>query len=46
MKTPKSDLVEEKRPNPQLSNLDRLAEIMPPRRMVPWPYLIAIWSAE
>jgi len=46
MKTPKPDVVEEKRQNPQLSNLDRLAEIMPPRRMIPWPYLIGIWSVE
>jgi hypothetical protein len=43
MKMPESE-VKENRQNPRLSDLDRLAEIMPPRRMIYWPYLIGMWS--
>jgi hypothetical protein len=41
-----SVLEEARRRNPSLAHLDRLAELMPPRRMVHWPYLIGIWSTE
>jgi len=32
--------------NPSLAYLDRLAELMPARRMMYWPYLMGVWSAE
>jgi hypothetical protein len=42
----KSVLEEAKRQNPHLAHLDRLAEVLPPRRMVHWPYLVGRWDAE
>ncbi len=42
-----SSVVEEaRRRNPRLADLDRLAEIMPPRRMAYWPYLFGVWNVE
>ncbi len=42
----KSVLEEAKRQNPHLAHLDRLAEVLPPRRMVHWPYFVGRWDAE
>ena len=40
-----SSVVEDaKRRNPRLADLDRLAEILPPRRMTYWPYFIVRYS--
>ena len=40
-----SSVVEDaRRWNPRLVDLDRLAEILPPRRMTYWPYFIGEWS--
>jgi hypothetical protein len=33
-----------RRRNPSLADLDRLAEILPPRRMTYWPYFIREWN--
>jgi hypothetical protein len=50
MKAPKlaeyvnSVLEEAKRRNPSLAHLDRLAELIPPKRMTYWPYLYGRWS--
>jgi|ECHnycMinimDraft_1075156.scaffolds.fasta_scaffold16115_1 hypothetical protein len=33
-----------RRRNPSLADLDRLAEVLPPRRMTYWPYFIGEWS--
>jgi hypothetical protein len=39
-----SSVVEDaRRRNPSLADLDRLAEILPPRRMIYWPYFIGEW---
>jgi len=35
---------EARRRNPSLARLDELAEILPPKRMVPWPYLAGEWN--
>jgi len=35
-----------RRRNPSLADLDRLAEILPPRRMIPWPYIIGEWIVD
>jgi hypothetical protein len=42
----RSVLEEARRRNPSLARLDRLAEILPPKRMIHWPYVAGIWSAE
>jgi len=34
------------RRNPSLADLDRLAEILPPRRMIPWPYIAVEWIVD
>jgi len=39
-----SVLEEARRQNPSLSRLDKLAEILPPRRMTHWPHLAGEWS--
>jgi len=41
-----SVLEEARRRNPSLACLDRLAEILPPKRMIHWPYVAGIWSTE
>jgi hypothetical protein len=33
-----------KRRNPRLADLDRLAELFPPRRLTYWPYFIVRYS--
>jgi hypothetical protein len=40
----RSVLEEAKRRNPQLADLDRLAEVLPPRRMTYWPYFVGRWD--
>lgn len=35
-----------RRRNPSLADLDRLAEILPPRRMIPWPYIPVEWIVD
>ncbi len=35
---------EARRRGPNLADLDRLAEIMPPRRIAYWPYLFGVWN--
>ena len=35
-----------RRRNPNLADLDRLAEILPPRRMIPWPYIASEWIVD
>lgn len=39
-----SVLEEARRRNPRLADLDRLAEVLPPRRMTRWPYLVGRWD--
>jgi hypothetical protein len=39
-----SVLEDARRRSPNLAHLDRLAEVLPPRRMAPWPYIVAEWS--
>jgi hypothetical protein len=42
-----SSVVEDaRRRNPSLADLDRLAEILPPRRMIPWPYIAVEWIVD
>jgi hypothetical protein len=41
-----SVLEEARRRNPGLVHLDRLAEVLPPRRMTYWPYLVGRWNTE
>ena len=41
-----SVLEEARRRNPSLACLDRLAEILLPKRMAHWPYVAGIWSVE
>jgi hypothetical protein len=42
-----SSVVEDaRRRNPNLADLDRLAEILPPRRMIPWPYIAVEWIVD
>jgi|MonGeyMetagenome_1017769.scaffolds.fasta_scaffold639488_2 hypothetical protein len=38
--------VKKERKNPDLSVLDRLNEMFPPRRMTYWPYLIAEYEVS
>ena len=35
---------EARRRNPRLADLDRLAEVLPPRRMIRWPYFVGRWD--
>ncbi len=42
----RSVLEEARRRNPGLVRLDRLAEILPPKQMIHWPYVAGIWSVE
>ena len=39
-------LEEARRRNPHLTHLDKLAEVLPPRQMTHWPYLVGKWSTE
>jgi hypothetical protein len=38
--------IENAEKNPDLSVLDRLNEMFPPRRMAYWPYIIAIYEVS
>jgi hypothetical protein len=29
-----------------LAHLNKLSEVLPPRRMTPWPYFIVQWSID
>jgi hypothetical protein len=40
----RSVLEEARRRNPRLAHLDRLAEVLPPRRMIHWPYFVGRWD--
>jgi hypothetical protein len=37
-------LEEARRRNPRLADLDRLAEVLPPRRMIRLPYFVGRWD--
>jgi hypothetical protein len=39
-------VIKEAKRNPQIQHLDRLAEMLPPKRMTYWPYLIAIYEVS
>jgi len=39
-------LIKEAKKNPDLSHLDRLNEMFPPRRMTYWPYLIVEYEVS
>jgi len=43
---PVDKLIKETKKNPDLSVLDRLADMFPPKRMTYWPYLIAIYEVS
>ncbi len=40
----RSVVEEARRRNPHLAHLDRLAELLPSRQMVHWPYFVGKWD--